>query len=63
MSVNKKLLADVEDAIANCMKCGNCMEVCPIYKEFKTESTVARGKIALMEAVLHGQPEISEGFD
>jgi glycolate oxidase iron-sulfur subunit len=63
MSDDKKLLAEVEDAIANCMKCGNCMEVCPIYKEFKTESTVARGKIALMEAVLSGQSDISAGFD
>lgn len=63
MSEEKNLLADVEDAIANCMKCGNCMEVCPIYKEFKTESTVARGKIALMEAVLNGQAEITAGFD
>lgn len=63
MSDNKKLLADVEDALANCMKCGNCMEVCPVYKELKTESSVARGKLALMEAVLGGHTEITEGFD
>lgn len=63
MSDSKKLLAEVEDALANCMKCGNCMEVCPIYKELKTESSVARGKLALMEAVLSGQTDITEGFD
>lgn len=63
MSEAKALLADVEDAIANCMKCGNCMEVCPIYKEFKTEATVARGKLALMEAVLNGTAAITAGFD
>lgn len=63
MSDDKKLLAELEDAVANCMKCGNCMEVCPIYKELKSESTVARGKIALMEAVLTGRSEISAGFD
>lgn len=60
---DKKLLADIEDALANCMKCGNCQEVCPIYKELKTESSVARGKIALMEAVLSGNMDITEGFD
>jgi len=63
MNDNKQLLADLEDAIANCMKCGNCMEVCPIYKELKTESSVARGKLALLEAVLNGQTDITAGFD
>ncbi|MCX7780533.1 MAG: (Fe-S)-binding protein [Negativicutes bacterium] len=59
----KKLLADVEDAVANCMKCGNCQEVCPIYKEVRIEPAVARGKIALMEAVLNGGLDITAGFD
>ncbi|MDR3591985.1 MAG: (Fe-S)-binding protein [Negativicutes bacterium] len=63
MSDNKHLLAEIEDAIANCMKCGNCMEVCPIYKELQTESSVARGKLALIEAVLSGNADISQGFD
>lgn len=63
MKDDKQLLADVEDAIANCMKCGNCMEVCPIYKELQSESSVARGKLALIEAVLNGKTEITAGFD
>ena len=63
MKEEKKLLEDIEDALANCMKCGNCMEVCPIYKEIQTESAVARGKLSLMEAVINGNAEISEGFD
>lgn len=58
-----QLLLEIEDALANCMKCGNCQEVCPIYKELKVESAVARGKIALMEAVLNGDLGITEGFD
>ncbi|SCM80673.1 conserved hypothetical protein [uncultured Sporomusa sp.] len=60
---DKELLADIQDALANCMKCGNCMEVCPIYKELGTETAVARGKLALMEAVLSGKIPISENFD
>ena len=64
MSVNegKQVLAQLEDDLANCMKCGNCMEVCPIYKELKTEIGVARGKLALMEAVNNGRLEISDNF-
>ncbi|CQR72294.1 Lactate utilization protein A [Sporomusa ovata DSM 2662] len=63
MTEDKELLTDIQDAIANCMKCGNCMEVCPIYKELNLESQVARGKLALIEAVLTGKADITEGFD
>lgn len=63
LAQDKELLKDVQDALANCMKCGNCMEVCPIYKELGKESAVARGKLALMEAVLNGTIHISAGFD
>ncbi|KJS82708.1 MAG: hypothetical protein JM58_14075 [Peptococcaceae bacterium BICA1-8] len=48
--------------IAKCMKCGNCQEVCPIYLEEKKEGAVARGKIKLVEAVLKGDLEYTDGF-
>ena len=57
------LRQDLDDALANCMKCGNCQAVCPIYKEVRLETAVARGKISLMQAVLHGELPISEAFD
>lgn len=60
---DKELLNDLQDALANCMKCGNCMAVCPIYKETGRESSVARGKLSLMEAVLKGTLPISSAFD
>ena len=69
MSENKEkksgevLLSHLGDELANCMKCGNCMEVCPIYKELQTENSVARGKLALIEAVNAGKIDITEGFD
>lgn len=63
MSEDKQLLADIEEAVAHCMKCGNCMEVCPIYKELKMESSVARGKLALVEAVLKDEMPLSAGVD
>ena len=60
---DKKLLTDIQDALANCMKCGNCMAVCPVYKEVGKENAVARGKISLMEGVLSGRLPISENFE
>lgn len=60
---DKELLKDLQDALANCMKCGNCMEVCPVYKELGKESAVARGKLSLMEGVLSGKLGISSNFD
>ena len=63
MSEDKQLLADIAEAVAHCMKCGNCMEVCPIYKELKTESSVARGKLALVEAVLKDEMPLTAGVD
>ncbi len=60
---DRSLLRDIEDALANCMKCGNCMEVCPLYKELGRENAVARGKLALMEGVLQGTLQLSASFD
>ena len=57
------LLRDIDDALANCMKCGNCQAGCPIYRETRKEFSVARGKISLMQAILSGKLEITEEFD
>lgn len=57
------LLADIDDALANCMKCGNCQAGCPIYRETRKEFSVARGKISLMQGILSGKLPISEEFD
>lgn len=47
-------LALVRKELDKCMKCGNCMAVCPVYGADKVETGVARGKIAVAEAVLSG---------
>lgn len=44
----------VRSELDKCMKCGNCMAVCPIYGADKVEAGVARGKVAVTEAVLSG---------
>ncbi|PID74296.1 MAG: lactate dehydrogenase [Desulfobacterales bacterium] len=53
MSKNKTL-ADFEEAIRQCVKCGLCQAHCPVYQVDKREGTVARGKIMLAEALLDG---------
>jgi len=39
---------------AGCVKCGRCQTVCPIFSVRPDESSAARGKIALAEAVTQG---------
>jgi len=55
----------VQDEIDKCMKCGNCMAVCPVYGVDKSETAVTRSKIAIANAVLKGElalddPDVSE---
>ena len=37
-----------------CTKCGFCMSYCPVYREEREESSVARGKIMLVRSLLSG---------
>ena len=43
-----------------CTKCGFCMSSCPVYREEKTESAVARGKIMLVRSLLSGDLETTD---
>jgi glycolate oxidase iron-sulfur subunit len=43
-----------------CAKCGTCRTVCTLYPERKAEISVARGKIALVEAMLSGRDQNHE---
>ena len=53
-------LAIVREELDKCMKCGNCMSVCPVYGADKVESAVTRSKIAVAEAVLDGELELDD---
>jgi len=53
-------LAIVREELDKCMKCGNCMAVCPVYGADKLETSVTRSKIAVAEAVLDGQLELDD---
>lgn len=57
-----KVLQEIEDELANCVKCGLCREVCPIFTELDNEAAVARGKVNLMESVLNEDLELTDKY-
>ncbi len=50
----------VREELDKCMKCGNCMAVCPVYGAEKVETSVTRSKIAVAQAVLDGDLELDD---
>jgi glycolate oxidase iron-sulfur subunit len=50
----------IKKEVDRCMKCGNCMAVCPIYGTDRVEAGVARGKVAVTEAVLSGELSLDD---
>ena len=45
------LIRELEDQLTVCMKCGMCQAVCPLYDQTGREADVARGKLALLDAL------------
>ena len=43
----------------NCIRCGLCLSVCPTYREYLSETTSPRGRVALARKGLEGQLELS----
>ncbi len=39
------------DELFSCSRCGNCLAVCPVYKNTLDEGVAPRGKLSLIEAV------------
>lgn len=59
---NHKKLEDFRQDIDKCVKCGACQAQCAVYKTLKRESTVARGKIAIAEALLDKDLPLNDRF-
>lgn len=58
MSVVEKVvkeLKELEELLVQCSRCGTCQSVCPLYKKDLNESSVARGKMYLLDALIEGQ--------
>lgn len=62
MSNNKKL-QDFARQIGECVKCGICQAHCPTYREDRKEGSVARGKIALAQALLDGSVDLEQRLE
>jgi glycolate oxidase iron-sulfur subunit len=54
----EKFRADLD----RCTKCGFCMAACPVYREERRESSVARGKIMLIRALVDGELAANEAM-
>ncbi|MDD3580630.1 MAG: (Fe-S)-binding protein [Desulfobacca sp.] len=47
---------------SSCIRCGACMEVCPLYQRLGREPVVARGKLSLLQALEAGELAASRHF-
>ena len=45
---------EIEKDIINCSRCGLCMDVCPVYKSKKTETSLLRGKFLQLLGLIKG---------
>ncbi|MBE9504772.1 MAG: (Fe-S)-binding protein [Proteobacteria bacterium] len=57
-----KYLQKYKDEVSHCVRCGACQSTCPTYSVAGDESMVARGRMALVDAVIDGRLDITKGF-
>ena len=55
------VLSKIDDLLSNCMKCGLCQAVCPVFTESHRESDVTRGKICMLEGLAKHMISDAEG--
>ena len=46
------LVRELEEQLSACTRCGMCQAVCPLYRETAQESSVARGKLAILSGLM-----------
>ncbi|MBT4877639.1 MAG: (Fe-S)-binding protein [Desulfobacula sp.] len=51
------------DAISQCNKCGFCQVACPVFRSTGHESGVARGRLALMRAIIEDRVQWSKELE
>ncbi|MBW1616752.1 MAG: (Fe-S)-binding protein [Deltaproteobacteria bacterium] len=59
------LIESIEKEFAECVRCGMCQSVCPLYNQTRLETDVARGKLAIIEGLrkqLFDNPAISANY-
>ncbi|MCX7918481.1 MAG: (Fe-S)-binding protein [bacterium] len=63
MNRSPKFAAPTYEQLLNCMRCGFCLPVCPVYRELGIETASPRGWLALSRAVADSKLPISRKFD
>ena len=59
--IKKKMrISNRGDDLFTCSRCGNCLAVCPVYKQTLEEGVAPRGKLSLIEAVTDGKIPFTE---
>ncbi len=53
-------IEDIQRMLGNCVKCGMCQSVCPIYEAEGGEENISRGKQALLKGVAEGKLELDK---
>ena len=56
-----RMFDQLQTDIARCSRCGMCQGVCPLYGQTRNESDVARGKLALLDALGHQVLDRADG--
>lgn len=56
-----EMLESLEDDLVVCMRCGMCQSVCPLYRETRLETDVARGKLAILDGLRRSLFEKPDG--
>jgi glycolate oxidase iron-sulfur subunit len=59
MDPNVVLETPTEATYLNCIRCGLCLSVCPTYREYLSETTSPRGRVALARKGLEGELQLS----
>jgi len=54
-----KIIEPYYDEAYDCIRCGVCQSVCPVFAVEKHEGTVARGKIRLVRELIEGKLELT----
>ncbi|MGC8605478.1 MAG: (Fe-S)-binding protein [Desulfomonilaceae bacterium] len=52
----------LKEEVYKCIKCGLCMNACPVYKQLYFEAASPRGKVQLIKQVIEGNLEPSDHF-
>lgn len=60
MAVAYSELKEFGEDLYRCIKCGSCRSVCPVFSVTKRESSVARGKLALIEEIVEKNLPLSK---